>query len=89
MPRYLLLLYADEPAPPEQERRDAELPLWRQLHDSLQEAGLLLGSDRLHPVEAATTVRVRERRDRDPRRPVRGDQGVPGRLLPARVPRPR
>ena len=59
MPKYMLLLYADEPDPKEREEREGELPVWRQFTDSLREAGLLLGSDRLHPVDSATTVRVR------------------------------
>ena len=59
MPRYMLLLYADEPDAKEREEREGELPVWRQFTDSLREAGLLLGSDRLHPVDSATTVRVR------------------------------
>ena len=59
MPRYMLLLYAGEPDPKEREERDAELPVWQQFTDSLREAGLFLGADRLHPVGSATTVRVR------------------------------
>jgi hypothetical protein len=59
MPKYMLLLYADEPDAKEREEREGELPAWRQFTDSLREAGLLLGSDRLHPVDSATTVRVR------------------------------
>jgi len=59
MPRYMLLLYADEPDPKEREERDAELPAWQQFTDSLREAGLFLGADRLHPVGSATTVRIR------------------------------
>ena len=59
MPKYRLLLYADEPDAKEREEREGELPVWRQFTDSLREAGLLLGSDRLHPVDSATTVRVR------------------------------
>jgi hypothetical protein len=59
MPKYMLLLYAGEPDAKEREEREAELPAWRQFTDSLREAGLLLGSDRLHPVDSATTVRVR------------------------------
>ena len=59
MPRYMLLLYADEPDPKEREERDAELPAWQQVTDSLREAGLFLGADRLHPVGSATTVRMR------------------------------
>jgi len=60
MPKYLLLLYANEPDAKEREERDAELPAWGRLTDSLREAGLLLGADRLHPVDSATTVRVRD-----------------------------
>ena len=59
MPKYMLLLYADEPDAKEREEREGELPVWRQFTHSLREAGLLLGSDRLHPVDSATTVRVR------------------------------
>jgi hypothetical protein len=55
----MLLLYAHEPDPKEREERDAELPAWQQFTDSLREAGLFLGADRLHPVGSATTVRVR------------------------------
>jgi hypothetical protein len=60
MPKYMLLLYADQPDAAQLEAREAELPIWQQFRESLQEAGLLLASGRLHPVEAATTVRVRE-----------------------------
>jgi hypothetical protein len=60
MPNYMLLLYAPEADPAEQAEREAELPLWRELNESLQEAGLLVAAGRLHPVTAATTVRVRE-----------------------------
>jgi hypothetical protein len=59
MPKYMLLLYADEPDAKERDERDADLPAWRRFTDGLREAGLLLGSDRLHPVDSATTVRVR------------------------------
>ena len=60
MPNYMLLLYAPEAGPDEQAERDAEMPLWVELNDSLDKAGLLVGTGRLHPVAAATTVRVRD-----------------------------
>ena len=60
MPKYMLLFYAAEADAKEREERDADLPAWFQLTDSLREAGLLLGTDRLHPVDSATTVRVRD-----------------------------
>lgn len=60
MPNYMLLLYAPEVAPEEQAEREAELPVWLELNESLREAGLLVANGRLHPAESATTVRVRE-----------------------------
>jgi hypothetical protein len=60
MPNYMLLLYADEAGPAEQAEREADLPLWFELNESLREAGLLRGNNRLHPATAATTVRVRD-----------------------------
>ena len=60
MPNYMLLLYAPEAEPTEQAEREAELPAWLELNDSLREAGLLVANGRLHPVAAATTVRVRD-----------------------------
>jgi hypothetical protein len=59
MPQYMLLLYSDDPGAEVQAERDAEMPLWIEFTESLREAGLLLSADRLHPVESATTVRVR------------------------------
>jgi hypothetical protein len=59
MPNYLLMLYSPEVGPAEQAEREAELPLWFELNESLKEAGLLIDTGRLHPVSAATTVRVR------------------------------
>jgi hypothetical protein len=60
MPNYLLMLYAPEAGPAEQAERDAELPLWFELNESLREAGLLVAAGRLRPVATATTVRVRD-----------------------------
>ena len=61
MPNYMLLLYAPEAgSPEEQAARDAELPVWYELLDSLREEGLLVANGRLHPVESATTVRIRD-----------------------------
>jgi hypothetical protein len=60
MPNYMLMLYAPEVGTAEQADREAELPLWVELNHSLQEAGLLVATGRLHPVGAATTVRVRD-----------------------------
>jgi hypothetical protein len=60
MPEYMLLLYSEEAGPDEQAERERELPVWRELADSLREAGLLVGNDRLYEVDTATTVRVRD-----------------------------
>jgi hypothetical protein len=60
MPQYMLLLYADEADPAEMERREAEMPEWTELTDSLRDAGLLQANGRLAPTDSATTVRVRD-----------------------------
>ena len=60
MPNYMLLLYAPEGDEAEQAERDTELPVWLELLNSLRDEGLLVGNGRLHPVESATTLRVRD-----------------------------
>jgi hypothetical protein len=60
MPNYIMLLYADEAGEADQAEREAELPMWQELNESLSEAGLLVASDRLYPSASATTVRVRD-----------------------------
>ena len=61
MPNYMMLLYAPEvDSPEERARRDAELPVWYELLDSLRDEGLLVGNGRLHNVDAATTLRIRD-----------------------------
>jgi hypothetical protein len=60
MPRYMLLLYSPEVDEDQQAQREAEMPLWNEVTESLREAGLLVSADRLHPVSRATTVRVRD-----------------------------
>jgi hypothetical protein len=60
MPQYMLLLYADQADPGEMAEREAEIPAWIELNDSLREAGLLVATGRLAPTDSATTVRVRD-----------------------------
>jgi hypothetical protein len=60
MPQYTLLLYSEEVGPEEQAERERELPVWLELNESLQEAGLLVAGNRLHFTDAATTVRIRD-----------------------------
>jgi hypothetical protein len=60
MPKYMLLFYAGEADAQEQATREAQLPEMIEVAEGLRDAGVLLGADRLYPVEAATTVRVRD-----------------------------
>jgi hypothetical protein len=54
MSQYMLLLYTTEEE--EHADRGAEMPMWLELNRSLEEAGLLAATGRLHPTTAATTV---------------------------------
>jgi hypothetical protein len=56
MSQYMLLLYATEAEGDELAAREAEMPIWVELNRSLQEAGLLVTTGRLHPTSSATTV---------------------------------
>jgi hypothetical protein len=56
----MLLVYEQEVDPAEQAEREKGLPLLVELHASLREAGLLVGVQRLHSVQSATSVRVRD-----------------------------
>jgi hypothetical protein len=59
MSQYMLLLYAPEVEEAEQDRRWAEMPEWLRITESLRDAGLLVANAPLHPVQTATTVRIR------------------------------
>src|SRR5215211_509628 len=59
MAHYMLLVYQEEVDPAEQADREREMPMFVELHRSLREAGLLVGVQRLHSTESATSVRVR------------------------------
>ena len=54
MSQYMLLLYTTEEE--ELADREAEWPIWLELRRSLEEAGLLAATGRLHPTTTATTV---------------------------------
>lgn len=56
MSQYMLLLYANEVEGDELAERESQMQVWNDLSDSLEEAGLLLASGRLHPTSSATTV---------------------------------
>lgn len=60
MPEYLCLLYAEDADEQTRAERWNELPLWDELSESLRAAGVLIANNPLHPVETATTVRVRD-----------------------------
>ena len=60
MSQYMLLVYEEEVDPAVQAERERELPMFVELHRSLREAGLLVGVQRLHSVQSATSVRVRD-----------------------------
>jgi hypothetical protein len=59
MAQYMLLIYGPTEGGPSPEELEAEMPRWFEYTQELQEAGVLRAGDALHPVEAATTVRVR------------------------------
>jgi hypothetical protein len=54
MSQYMLLLYTTEEE--EAADRTAEMPMWLELNRSLEEAGLLTATGRLHLSTTATTV---------------------------------
>jgi hypothetical protein len=60
--KYLTLIYSDEKADADirasKEQYDAEMAEWNAYTEALQEAGVMLGGEALHPTSAATTVRV-------------------------------
>ena len=60
MSQYMLLVYEQEVDPAEQAEREQVTPLLLELHAGLREAGLLVGVQRLHSTESATSVRVRD-----------------------------
>ena len=60
MSQYMLLLHAETVDEAEQAAREAELPLFAELHKSLREAGLLVAVQPLRSVESATSIRVRD-----------------------------
>ena len=60
MSQYMLLVYEEEVDPAVQAERERALPMFVELHRSLREAGLLVGVQRLHSAQSATSVRVRD-----------------------------
>jgi hypothetical protein len=60
MPQYMLLIYGPSDRKPTPEQMAAEMPRWTAYTEALQEAGIMLAGDALHPADSATTVRVRD-----------------------------
>jgi hypothetical protein len=60
MSQYMLLVYEKEADAAEQAEREQVTPTLLELHASLREAGLLVGVQRLHSTESATSVRTRD-----------------------------
>ena len=60
MAQYMLMVYEEEVDAAEQAEREHVTPMLMELHQSLREAGLLVGVNRLHSIESATSVRVRD-----------------------------
>jgi hypothetical protein len=60
MAQYMLLVYHEEVDADEQAERERLTPTLVELHAGLREAGLLVGVQRLHATESATSVRVRD-----------------------------
>ena len=60
MSQYMLLVYEEEVDAAVQAEREKVTPALVALHASLREAGLLVGVQRLHSVQSATSVRVRD-----------------------------
>jgi hypothetical protein len=60
MAQYMLMVYEEEVDASEQAEREHVTPLLAELHAGLREAGLLVGVNRLHSTESATSVRVRD-----------------------------
>src|ERR671922_2137461 len=60
MAQYMLLVYEEEVDAAVQAEREHVTPMLVELHASLREAGLLVGVQRLHSPESATSVRVRD-----------------------------
>jgi hypothetical protein len=60
MPRYSLLIYSPVEGPPADVDLEVQAQRYADFTQELHRDGVFLGGDRLHPTEAATTVRLRE-----------------------------
>jgi hypothetical protein len=60
MPQYMLLIYGPAGADRAPEDAEAEMQRWYAYTQALQDAGAMVSGDALHPVETASTVRLRD-----------------------------
>jgi hypothetical protein len=60
MPQFMLMVCLEELNAEAQAEREQVTPTLVALNRSLREAGLLVGVQRLHPAQSATSVRVRD-----------------------------
>ena len=60
MSQYMLLIYGPAEGGPAPEEMAAEMPKWYAFTEGLRSSGVLVSADPLHPVDTATTVRVRD-----------------------------
>jgi len=60
MATYMLLLYSEDAGEEERARRWAELPEWDALTEDLRATAVWIANAALHPIESASTVRVRD-----------------------------
>ena len=60
MAQYILLIYSPTEGGPSPEEMEAEMPRWFSYTHELQHAGVMRAGEALHPVDSATTVRVRD-----------------------------
>jgi len=60
MPQYMLLIYTPTDTQPPADDPGVDISRWLAFGESLRDAGVLVGSNRLHETEMATTVRVRD-----------------------------
>jgi hypothetical protein len=60
MPQYMLLIYGPAQGGPSPEEMEAEMPRWFEYTQALQDAGVMVAGEALHPAPTASTVRVRD-----------------------------
>jgi hypothetical protein len=60
MPQYMLLIYGPAGSDQAPEDMEAEMERWYAYTQTLRDAGAMVSGEALHPVETASTVRLRD-----------------------------